>query len=965
MNKGISPLIAAVLLIAFTMAIAGLAGPFFTEIIQDTQTDTEETTQNIVESTNSRIEIQRAEFDGENVTGTFQNTGERALSNFTVTVEGGTPRQIRLNQSLSTNEIASFKVNNVENPETARVDSQTYPVSDEKEIQETEPESDSDGGNGGGSESSADFRASIIDDNEPLIEGEQFQVQYNITNEGESTGTQDIILEIDGVQEDTDPGVSIDSGDSSTGTLTWNTAVGDSGSHTYTVLTENHSSSSSVDIGAGEPVSEPFIMTVNTAAEGITDNSDFKIDTNEQQYTYDYNVTTNGTVENSDELDSIDGDQTVNFSSPGIYEIRIGGKAFPHMKQNASFSVTSDARKISTVEQWGTHQWKNMSSMFERAENFEYEASDNPNLTQVEDMSRMFYLTFSFNGSIGSWDTSNVEDMSYMFHKASDFNGSIGSWDTSNVENMSYMFAETDSFNQNIGSWDTSSVTSMHSMFDFADFNRDIGSWNVSGVSDMSYMFSDTSSFNQDISSWDTSNVNDMEGMFAGASSFDRDIGSWDTSNVKNMRYMFSGASGFNGSIGSWDTSNVNDMRFMFSGASSFDRDIGSWDTSNVNDMRYMFDSASSFDRDIGSWDTGSVIDMRFMFISASSFNGSIGSWDTSNVKNMRYMFSGASGFNGSIGSWDTGSVIDMRYMFYNASSFDRDIGSWDTSNVKNMRHMFYRASSFDQNISQWCVGNIGSKPTEFDTGAGFENKSSKQPDWGTCLLPEVASISPSDGAEGVSTSPTLSVEVVNPRGENTNLTFLSRHLNEISSFEKEFSEGNWVSTDFVRVENQSEAQHKSYYTVSDIVDQHDETASLEKTISTSSEVVLNFDARVSSEFGYDDGNFYINGDRKWQKSGETGWQEYEYSLPAGTHSIEFEYVKDGTVSSNQDSMFIDDLRVIDQEQIGNQTGVPDGDTATAEFSSADDSSKLYNWTVELEDSIYTKRSDVYNFTTS
>jgi surface protein len=45
------------------------------------------------------------------------------------------------------------------------------------------------------------------------------------------------------------------------------------------------------------------------------------------------------------------------------------------------------------------------------------------------------------------------------------FNGNIGSWNTSSVTSMSFMFNVATSFNQGIGSWDVSSVTDMSSMF--------------------------------------------------------------------------------------------------------------------------------------------------------------------------------------------------------------------------------------------------------------------------------------------------------------------------------------------------------------------------------------------------------------------------------------------------------------------------------------------------------------------
>ncbi|WP_071646491.1 BspA family leucine-rich repeat surface protein [Mycoplasma capricolum] len=51
---------------------------------------------------------------------------------------------------------------------------------------------------------------------------------------------------------------------------------------------------------------------------------------------------------------------------------------------------------------------------------------------------------------IEDWDVSEVTDMSYMFFQTSNFNQDISNWNTSNVENMSCMFKGSKSFNQNI-----------------------------------------------------------------------------------------------------------------------------------------------------------------------------------------------------------------------------------------------------------------------------------------------------------------------------------------------------------------------------------------------------------------------------------------------------------------------------------------------------------------------------------
>ncbi len=293
------------------------------------------------------------------------------------------------------------------------------------------------------------------------------------------------------------------------------------------------------------------------------------------------------------------------YGTDGIYTVSVLGSATTYNSLDNGNAGWPDyeGKKLISVDNWGRLGFTSMYRAFYACVNLVSVPTTSEGIESVTDMEGMFYGADSFNGAIGSWDTSSVTDMAEMFYGADLFNQPIGGWDTSNVIDMGEMFYFADSFNQNIGGWDTSSVTDMAYMFAGATaFNGTIGGWDTSSVTNMNGMFNSASSFNQDIGSWDTSSVFHMGAMFGGASSFNQDIGSWDTSNVIEMYYMFAIASAFNGNIGSWNTSSVTNMAFMFSNTDSFNQPIGGWDTSSVSDMYSMFLNASAFNQDLSRW---------------------------------------------------------------------------------------------------------------------------------------------------------------------------------------------------------------------------------------------------------------------------------------------------------------------------------------------------------------------------
>ncbi|BDT04355.1 hypothetical protein SHM_20010 [Spiroplasma ixodetis] len=52
----------------------------------------------------------------------------------------------------------------------------------------------------------------------------------------------------------------------------------------------------------------------------------------------------------------------------------------------------------------------------------------------------MFADNLTFDQNISSWNISNIVDMSYMFYDAKKFNQEISKWNTSKVTNMMGMF---------------------------------------------------------------------------------------------------------------------------------------------------------------------------------------------------------------------------------------------------------------------------------------------------------------------------------------------------------------------------------------------------------------------------------------------------------------------------------------------------------------------------------------------
>ena len=251
-----------------------------------------------------------------------------------------------------------------------------------------------------------------------------------------------------------------------------------------------------------------FVITVKTDNIGDSSAVEFTIPTDTTAYPAGYNY--NVDCDNDGENESVGETQnyTCQYDSSGTYSIAIEGD-FPQIYFNAE----GDKNKLMSIDQWGTNIWQSMENSFFGCSNLAGQASDNPNLSQVENMDSMFRSARIFDQNISAWDVSHVTSMYGTFRYARSFNQDIGEWDVANVTNMVFMFTGANSFNQNLSSWKVHNVTNMRHMFSGATaFDQNIGAWQPYAVTAMDLMFNGVtlsiSNYRLLLEGWDFKKIN-------------------------------------------------------------------------------------------------------------------------------------------------------------------------------------------------------------------------------------------------------------------------------------------------------------------------------------------------------------------------------------------------------------------------------------------------------------------------
>lgn len=206
----------------------------------------------------------------------------------------------------------------------------------------------------------------------------------------------------------------------------------------------------------------PFITIWKTDNEGSSEDNQITIPVNDNlNYLYEvyWEDVTNSAVNGT--LTEQTGSLTITFPQAGTYKVEIKD-VFPAIQ----FFNGNDRLKILSIEQWGEVEWESMEHAFWGASNLVLNATDAPNLSNVNSLRNMFRDADSFDGDLNGWDLSNVNVIQYMFTSTDSFTGKVEQWDVSNVENFSYTFAEASAFDSNLEGWDISSATNLIGLFD-------------------------------------------------------------------------------------------------------------------------------------------------------------------------------------------------------------------------------------------------------------------------------------------------------------------------------------------------------------------------------------------------------------------------------------------------------------------------------------------------------------------
>ena len=340
-------------------------------------------------------------------------------------------------------------------------------------------------------------------------------------------------------------------------------------------------------------------------------------------------------------------------------------------------------------------------------------------------------------------DTSRDTNMNKMFSYCKGLTKlDVSGLDTSQVTDMDSMFAVCINLtNIPVSNFNTSKVKDMHSMFDscFKLQSLDLSMFDTSNVTDFGYMFSGdkvmstlhlTDNFvtekakdisgifndceklsNINVSNWNVSNVTSTEKAFANNFLLKSlDLSNWDMSNCENSQMMFYSDTALTsiGNTSNWNVSKITTTHSMFEGCSKLQSlNTSKWVFSNLTNADSMFSNCQVLTKlDTSNWGMGKVIYFGFLFNNCYALTSlNVSKWDTSNANIFNAMFNECVNLtNIDVSNWKTSNVTQAVNTFLDCKKLTQvAVQNWDMSNVSQLSGMFAYCSGITSlDLSKW-----------------------------------------------------------------------------------------------------------------------------------------------------------------------------------------------------------------------------------------------------------------------
>lgn len=414
------------------------------------------------------------------------------------------------------------------------------------------------------------------------------------------------------------------------------------------------------------------------------------------------------------------------------FDTQAGQEYILEIKGNIDkISMSNNQTRLGTVEallsieQWGTSQFRNLSSAFAWCINLEIPQNviGKPNLQICNDCSFMFMGCQKLKqvDPRGEWNTGHISSMRSMFQGCYQFNDqNLSKWNVENVTSFLQMFAGCTIFKANLENWNVTRAINMQEMFsrctNFTGNGLEKWADKVAHVTNFSWLFFECQSLNFDPTDWNIESVTEIAAMFCGClnlnASQNLDFSKWSTKlgKVRSFHRMFENCRYFTGKgVKGWmpENNNVTNVAAMFTGCKVFNEDLSDWHVDNVEYLQNLFNECVEYDgKGIGKWNTSKVVSLYRTFYHCPKLQEDLKDWDVSRVTNMNLTFAHIPNINIDFSHWKVGACKDFREMFYGCTNLTSDLQYWDVSEGVYFKGMFVNCVNFNADLSKWRMRN-------------------------------------------------------------------------------------------------------------------------------------------------------------------------------------------------------------------------------------------------------------------